>query len=244
MHLMYVDESGDPGFHPQSSERYVRVGVVVHGWRWQSVDERITRFKITHGLTWKDEIRASDIRRRAGAFAKWKPIERAEFRVNLLDTIGRECDELSVFGICIHKHLVDQNRKERLSNPSVRSMELLLEAFNRFLQGQRDKCGIVILDECEASHDENLRYFQNYLRRFSNAIDERRIVEGTMFLSSNSSNMLQIADVCANTLLRRYRWTEEATAEFARIEHKFIVKEWPRTVYKSSGQGGSNPTSR
>lgn len=41
MHIMYVDEAGDPGFPPTNesfgdhgpSKRYLRVGVVTHGWR-------------------------------------------------------------------------------------------------------------------------------------------------------------------------------------------------------------------
>lgn len=243
MHLMYVDESGDPGFHPQASERYVRMGVVVHGWKWYKVDRRIEQFKDTHGLKWDDEIRASDIRRRKGAFAGWTPKQRSSFLENLLDTIGRECPELTLIGNCIHKHLVDQNRKERLSNPAARSMELLLEAYNRFLQNQTDKSGIVILDECEASRDANLRYFQNYLRRYSDAISAQNIVEGTMFLPSHASNLIQVADVCANVLLRRFRWKENSTAEWARIEDKVRLSEWPRK-HDESGQGGNNPTSR
>ena len=37
MHMMYVDESGDPGFGSGSSDRYVRVGAIVHagsGGQW------------------------------------------------------------------------------------------------------------------------------------------------------------------------------------------------------------------
>lgn len=232
MHLMYVDESGDPGFGKGASPRYVRAGVIVHGWKWKVVDERIRAFKRTRGLDWRDEIRANDIRRGHNAFRNKPPEERQTLLEDLLDTIGRESPEISVIGACIHKHNVDTSRRERLSNPVVRSIEMLLETYNKFLGSQRDHCGIVVLDECEAKNDANIRYFQNYLRQFSGSIDARRIVEGTFFLPSRSSNLLQLADVCANVFLRRYRWDEQGTREWAKIEGKFDVREWPGAIEK------------
>ena len=245
MHMMFVDESGDPGFGKGASDRYVRAGVIVHGWKWKGVDERIRAFKVTRGLDWRDEIRANDIRRGHNAFRDKPPAERQTFLEDLLDTIGRESPELSMIGVCIHKHMVDTSRRERLVNPVVRSIELLLESYNAFLGRQTDRCGIVILDECEASNDANIRYFQNYLRRFSERIDARRIVEGTMFLSSGSSNLLQLADVCANVLFRRYRWDEAGTREWAKLASKFEFVEWPQsTQQKNAAKGDVTPTSR
>ena len=227
MHMMFVDESGDPGFGKGASDRYVRAGVIVHGWKWKGVDERIRAFKVTRGLDWRDEIRANDIRRGHNAFRDKPPAERQTFLEDLLDTIGRESPELSMIGVCIHTHMVDTSRRERLVNPVVRSIELLLESYDKFLDSQRDHCGIVVLDECEAKNDANIRYFQNYLRKFSGNIDARRIVEGTFFLPSRSSNLLQLADVCANVFLRRYRWGDQGTREWAKIDDKFVVHEWP-----------------
>ncbi len=228
MHLMYVDESGDPGFSDGSSTQFVRVGVVVHGWQWRAVDERIRTFKLSRGLDWNTEIRATDIRRGRRAFSGRPRRERETLLVDLLDTIGRECPELVLIGVCIDKARVDRTRAARWSNPAVRSVELLLEAYTAYLGRQKDRCGIVVLDECEGSNDANIRYFQNYLRRYSDRIDAQRIVEGTFFLPSGSSNLLQIADVCANVLLRRIRDDDESRAEWARIRGKFFaVREWP-----------------
>jgi hypothetical protein len=227
MHMMFVDEPSDPGFTQGASPRFVRAGVIVHGCKWKSVDERIKTFKITRGLDWSDEIRANDIRRGHNAFRDKSQEERQTFLEDLLDTIGRESPELSMIGVCIHKHIVDTSQRERFSNPVVRSVELLLESYDAFLASQKDRCGIVVLDECEAKNDANIRYFQNYLRQFSGNIDARRIVEGTFFLSSRSSNLLQLADVCANVFLRRYRWDEQGIREWAKIENKFDVREWP-----------------
>ena len=227
MHLMYVDESGDPGFGVGSSARYVRGGVVVHGWKWREVDERIRSFKLTRGLNWDAEIRANDIRRGHNAFAEMPAAERQTLLEDLLETLAREMPDVSLIGICIHKHNVDTTRRERFSNPAVRSIELLLENYNSFLASQRDRCGIVVLDELEAKHDASIRYFQNYLCRFSDHVDGRRIVEGTFFLPSRSSNPLRLPDVCANVLLRRYRWDQQSVREWAIVEDKFTIREWP-----------------
>lgn len=226
---MYVDESGDPGFGVGTSPRYVRVGVIVHAWKWASVDEKVTVFKRTRGLQWSDEIHATAIRRGKEAFRAKSPPERTVFLEDLLDTIARELLDVHAIGVCINKHLVDKQRKERLSNPAVRSHELLLESYNEFLGGQRDRCGIVVLDQNEAKNDANLRYFQNYLRQFSECIDARRIVEGTLFLASRTCNLLQLADVCANVFYRRYRSTADSAREWSKVESRFIsIREWPQ----------------
>jgi len=80
----------------------------------------------------------------------------------------------------------------------------------------------VILDSVKATQDQNLRYFQNYLRNFSEHLDARRIVEGTLFLPSHTCNLLQVADVCGNVLYR------EIPGEMQRIDKRIVAqKTWP-----------------
>lgn len=59
MHLMYVDESGDPGFPKPGEEfpvaggpsrSFLRAGVVVHSWKWSRIDAQIADFKKAWGL--------------------------------------------------------------------------------------------------------------------------------------------------------------------------------------------------
>ncbi|MFA7237863.1 MAG: DUF3800 domain-containing protein [Phycisphaeraceae bacterium] len=98
----------------------------------------------------------------------------------------------------------------------------MLERHNEFLSQQRHRTGIVILDSVKATQDQNLRYFQNYLRNFSEHLDARRIVEGTLFLPSHTCNLLQVADVCGNVLYR------EIPGEMQRIDKRIVAqKTWP-----------------
>jgi hypothetical protein len=116
MHLMYVDESGDAGFPPSglvavrggSSERYVRVGVIVHAWKWPATDLAIANFKRAHVLQWDDELHAADIRHGSRAFKGWTPTQRQHLLDNLLDTIGRELQHVTIIGVVINKRLVDR----------------------------------------------------------------------------------------------------------------------------------------
>ena len=65
MHMMFVDESGDPGYPPSGNWQgwggtrlFVRVGVIIHGWKWKTWHQRLFEFKHNRGLTWDAEIKA------------------------------------------------------------------------------------------------------------------------------------------------------------------------------------------
>lgn len=235
MHIMYVDESGDCGY-PQGpsfpmaggpTRYFVRSGVVLHGWKWMQIHQMVADFKTSRGLKWDAEIKATHLRAGKGAFAGWSPADRRQFLLDLLDSIGREID-VHVLVVAISKERVDRGQRERFTNPSVRLLELLLERYNSFLAEQRDKSGIVILDAAESKSDETLRYFQSYLLCFSDHIEQRRIVEGTLFMPSHTSNLLQLADVCTNVIYRRYARPDGNEEEYRRISARICAeKVWP-----------------
>ena len=130
--------------------------------------------------------------------------------------------DISILSVHIDKSKVDTTKRERLANPSVRSLELLLELYNNFLGTVTDKTGAVILDSVNAKNDAELRYFQNYLRNFSDHLDHRRIIDGTFFMASHESNLLQVADVCSNVLYRN------DPNEVRRIQGRRVgTKVWP-----------------
>lgn len=235
MHLMYVDESGDCGYPEGSAfpatggptRYFVRAGVILHGWKWMQVHQMVADFKQSRGVPWDAEVKATHLRGGKGAFAGWPPRDRRQFLLDLLDSIGREID-IRLLVVAINKERVDRSRRERFTNPSVRSLELLLERYNGFLGRQRDKSGMTILDAAESKSDENLRYFQSYLLSFSDHIERRRIVEGTLFMPSHTSNLLQLADICTNVVYRRFTRADGNEDEYRRIGPLvFGEKLWP-----------------
>lgn len=208
MHMMFVDESGDPGYPSNGnwtawggSTHFARVGVIIHGWRWNAWDDRLMSFKKNRGLTWDVEIKASDIRGGKRGFAGWNKNRRDLFLNDLAALIGSNQD-FTLLGVSIDKTKVDTSKSERFVKPEVRSLELLLERYNFFLSNQRDKSGIVILDPTKEKSDDNLRYFQSFLLAQSGNLKPRHIVEGTFFAKSHTSNLLQISDVCTNIFYR------------------------------------------
>lgn len=235
MHIMYVDESGDPGFPrtPASdwgsgpTTHFVRAGAIVHGWKWANINDRLANFKKARNVPWDAEIKAHHLRTGRGAFQGWPPAERREFLNDFLDTLAREVD-LNLIEVVIDKRKVDQSQRPRYSNPAVFSLELLLERYSSFLRGQKDRCGITVLDSCEAASDENLRYFHGFLREYSSHLESQHIVESTLFMKSHTTNMLQVADVCANVFYRYHATDGRNADEYDRIKERiFANKEWP-----------------
>lgn len=243
MYMMFVDESGDPGYPPDGkwahwggSVLYTRAGAIIHGWKWKTWNTKITQFKNNHGLTWDAEIKASHIRRGEGAFVGWDKPRREWFMAELLKIIGLN-EDITLIGISIDKTKVDTRKKDRVVKPEIRSIELLLERYNLFLRNQRDKSGIVVLDPVHGVNDDNIRHFQSYLQVHSIHLKPLHIVEGTFFAKSHASNMVQVADVCTNVFYRRESGVSGGPDEFKNIYPRFWrhngrveghgIKRWP-----------------
>jgi len=241
MHMIFVDESGDPGYPTDGdwsifggSKFFSRVGVIIHGWKWKAWNERLLDFKRRNGLLWNDEIKASFIKNGKGCFVGWNEKRRQLFLENLLELIGLN-EDITLVGINIDKKRIDTSRSDRLVKPQIRSMELLLERFNQFLGEQRDKTGIVILDATKESNDDNIRYFQSYLQAHSQYLRPLHIVESTFFAKSHTSSMIQVSDVCTHVFYREM--AKGKTKEFQTIYRRFWrmrgrvkgfgIKAWP-----------------
>lgn len=173
MYMMFVDESGDPGYPADGkwsdfggSKIFAKVGVVLHGWKWKAWNDRLLQFKKRNGLAWNDEIKASHIRKGKGCFVGWDSARRVGFLNDLANLIGVNVD-ITLIGIVIDKRKVDITQSGRIVKPDIRSMEFMLERYNYFLDNQKDKAGIVVLDPTHEKSDDEVRYFQSYLQTHS-----------------------------------------------------------------------------
>lgn len=244
MHMMFVDESGDPGYPKKGTWKgwggtrlYTRVGTVIHGWKWRAWDTRLKQFKENRQLPWDAELKASHIRRGEGAFVGWDKARRDWFLQELLQLIGTN-ENITLLGVAIDKTKVDVSQRDRLVKPEVRSMELLLERYNYFLREQRDKSGIVVLDPVQGVNDDNIRYFQSYLQAHSEHLKPLHVVEGTFFAKSHTSSMVQVADICSNVFYRSETGASGSGPELKLIWPRFWrwrkrvagygVKRWPK----------------
>jgi hypothetical protein len=237
MHMMFVDESGDPGYpengkwtHWKGTKVFVRVGLIIHGYKWKAWNERLVNFKRNRGLLWDTEIKTADLRKGRKTFAGWPQKQRELFLNDLSILIGRNAD-FTLIGIAVDKTKVDTTQNARFVKPQVSSLELLLERYNQFLHLQRDKAGVVVLDPVKESDDDNLRYFQCFLQSQSDKLKPLHIVEGTFFAKSHTSNMIQLADFCSNVFFR------EVTRKDNSAEWKSIHARFHRVNGKVSGVG-------
>jgi len=223
MNMMFVDESGDPGLSGMGSKAFVRVGVVIHGWKWKAWNDRLKNFKRARNLRWDDEIKAAHLRKGSGVFAGLMEDARHAFMRDLTRLIGSNPD-VSILCVAIDKSLMKTGTK---ANPDVMSLEILLKEYNRFLGRQKDQNGIVILDPAEATKDDHLRYYQSYLQ--SRKLSPMRIVEGTFFAKSHTSNMIQVADVCSNVFYNHFCLTEKISGLWENLRPR-VANEivWPK----------------
>lgn len=89
----------------------------------------------------------------------------------------------------IDKTKIDVAKADRMAKPEVRSLELLLERYNLFLDCQRDKAGIAILDSVKEASDGSLRRFQSYLSSKSLHLKPLHLVESTFSAKSHTSRI-------------------------------------------------------
>lgn len=104
MEFLYVDESGDNGFKPGSSERFILAGVAVNASRWREMfwkvrglkDEIFRRYGIRI-----DEFKASELFSHRGAFfdSRLRDTERTWIYDRLIDLL---CDPAIKLFISIH----------------------------------------------------------------------------------------------------------------------------------------------
>ncbi len=238
MLLMYVDEAGDPGYRAGAapyvlgsgpSPFFVRVGVVVHEAKWSKIVAAVRAFRLSHGLGRSDEIHASAIRRGKGPFARLHSKQRSALLRDYAAFVGGQPD-LTLVGVAIDKGCI---RNPAQTNVKLRSLEFLTERFNSLLRVRKAR-GLMILDAVEAAEDQMHREFQNFLYEGSAHVQARRFIESCLAEPSETSEFLQMADVCANALLRHRC---DQSSDFSLVEPRIYryrgrtvgLKDWPTT---------------
>jgi len=240
MHIMFVDESGDPGFPKDGnwakfggSKFYVRVGLIIHGWKWNAWNRRLVAFKRNRGLLWNDEIKASHIRNGRGCFSARTEVDRQLFLRDLSTLIGSNPD-FSLLCVAVDKGAMTPAASGLRDNPAIISLERLLYLYNQFLDGKKDKAGIVVLDPTGDVADDNYRYIQSHLQSNSKEFRPLHIVEGTFFAKSHTSNLIQLVDVCSNIF-------------YNKVSKGADAPEWlsiSRRLWKGNGKKGVSGITR
>lgn len=91
--------------------------------------------------------------------------------------------------------------------PESQAFERIVTRIEKYLShisGEQKEYGLLIHDECESVTDAHVFNMRRYYRRGTFRSEIKHIIETPLFVSSNHTNMVQIADCCAYAIRRHY----------------------------------------
>lgn len=211
MYIMYVDESGDPGRHPNSSPHFILSGLIVSQNHWDKYLLRLKAFrkslKAQYNLNQRTEIHASELIR-VDKMQEYKAIHKSKRMAIFKDfctQIPLIFDTATVINICIK---IDEQPE------GVDIFELgwsrLLQRYDTFLKKVANDKGIVVADDTDSlklmSLQRKMRVYNPTPSHFDvgtyNApIDS--ILEDTFSRSSHHSYFIQTVDMITHSLYRK-----------------------------------------
>lgn len=209
MHLMYVDESGDPGGKGFASPHFILSGLIIHQDDWDKYLERLKVFrkslKASYGLNLRTEIHASELIR-IGKIEEYKRIRKSD-RIGIIKDYVSQLplifDSAKVINICLDKQL----HKER--DIFELAWGRMLQRFDTYLKKSVKDKGILVADD---TNSVKLRALQRKMRvynpisshfegYYSAPIDN--IIEDGFMRDSQHSYFIQSVDLIAHMLYRK-----------------------------------------
>jgi hypothetical protein len=236
MHIIYVDESGDDGFNTSGNYPYnqtptrnfIRVGIIVHDWKWQKIDRAIGDFKYKYHIPKNIELHATEIRNGRKQVYDSRTKKRKSvvswFGQNYPNRVEREniliecCKlvktlDLSIIAVVIDKSKIKTTHVNFKTLPKNNSWEYLIERINLFLTESKDQRGMIISDAIQHQIEEQHRNFAKALYSQSMHIDSFHFIESILFEPSESSNLLQLADIISYACHRKFNGSDDKLFE-------------------------------
>ncbi len=246
MFFVYVDESGtkDPGVlgtRADGSEFrkdwvYVLLGVSLFAMDWFKFEYVINQRKIgllkrihrDHGV--RLELADTEVK------SRWVRVPAERARHPFLSRL-RECElkqlvdlylaqleyhRMRIFAVVVDKrYLHDYVTKEILHR---KAYELLLERVEWFVRTEYPRHrALMVVDNTNRQMNRSLAMKHSFFQREGTSSKCRigHIVEMPMFVESNLSNGVQLADLCAYNVYRAFRYQAPDYAHFMRIAPRF-----------------------
>lgn len=106
MHLLYVDESGDPGIINSPTKYFILSAIIIHELRWKDVLSSLVDFrkslKATKGIKIREEIHCSELINRPGDLKRIPRNERVDIIKKCIVWLNNQPD-ISIFSVCVNK---------------------------------------------------------------------------------------------------------------------------------------------
>ena len=233
MHILYVDESGDDGFAPGNvytnpdaqSKVFIRTGLAVHDRRWRKLNQNITALKYKYKIPNSVELHATEIRRgknriydkktgKKREVPNWFGENYPEFTdrmsiINDLCTLIHDSPDISIISIVIDKQKINPSVLPDSKQPKNASWEMLIERYNLYLEGQKDKIGIIISDAIQDKIEKVHREFARAIYEKSLHVQQFHFVESILFEPSDSSNLLQLVDIASYAIYKKFNQDDD-----------------------------------
>lgn len=211
MHLMYVDESGDPGFNTYASKHYILSALVISQNDWFTFLSKLRDFrkslKDRYRFNQREEIHASELIRinKIKSYRKLSKSVRISILKEYCDQIPIIFSTAKVINVALVKNDFDPGTDIQLI-----AWRRLIERFDTYLKKTSQDKGIIVSDDTDAIKLMHLlrkmRVYNPIASHFStpyyNAPADS-IIEDIFSRSSNHSYLIQTVDVIAHLLYRK-----------------------------------------
>lgn len=210
MHILYVDESGDPGNHQFSSPHFILSGLIISQDNWSTHLDKLKIFRknifTKYGLNQRTEIHASELIR-INKEKDYQKIKKSD-RINILKDYAIEIPSIfknaKVINICI--------KIEEHSNKDIFELawSRLLQRYDTYLKKEAKDLGIVVVDDTDSIKLQSLQrkmrvydYLPSHYNKSSYNLPTDNIIEDPFSRNSNQSYFIQSVDVIAHLLYRK-----------------------------------------
>ncbi|MGE4565612.1 MAG: DUF3800 domain-containing protein [Victivallaceae bacterium] len=241
MYLFYIDESGNRDLEHLERERfYVLASVGMFERRWKKFHFEIENVKkgilkrinddygLALDLSRDTEVKSTYLRNPNARKNHPFSLFQTDFeRKTLSDAFFEQIEEIKaiVIAVVIDKRYIDNRLSSQLELHN-KAWELLCERIESFMQEKHDKHkAILITDDtglqnnlAAAKHQSDL-----YRRGASSGLRMNHIIEMPLFVSSQTNAGVQLADICAYNIYRRFKDDLPEYDFFVRIR-PFIYK--------------------
>ncbi len=210
MHILYVDESGDPGIHQYGSPYFILSGLIVSQENWQTYLDRLkvfrTALKNRYGLNVREEIHASELIRinKLKAYRAIKKSDRIEILKACCDQLPIIFDTAKVVNICLTK-----NNFSTAEDVQLTAWNRLIQRFDTYLKKDVMDKGIIISDDTDgikiSRFLRKMRIYSPVSSHFGGFYNSpvNNIIEDLFQRTSSHSYFIQVVDVISHVLYRK-----------------------------------------
>ena len=218
MHLLYLDDSGTVG-DPQITHCLL-AGFSIFETVTHWVEKEINAIAVKYSLPPDVEFHANHIKTGRNIWRKMPPNVRQQILIDLCYVIKNRNKDIRLFA-SIHNIKRSQSQRNDLNEELFAQVASRFDMFLKriYLSTKRGERGIIIFDK---SKSESI--IQNMSRKFKETGHQwgktlRNLAEVPLFLDSKASRLLQLADIIAYAIHRKYN--QQDTTYFSLIEDCF-----------------------